>query len=108
MTEKTTIENCKFTGFTNSTIKTEHISNTTKYSHYIKDISHLKKLDVYRILELYEVNNPCVQHAIKKLLVPGNRNEFKTIEVDIQEAIVSLERCLEMLRENLAEAAELV
>lgn len=38
------------------------------YPHYHKDVAHLKNIDVYRVLTLFKVNEPCIQHAIKKLL----------------------------------------
>lgn len=72
---------------------------TPKYKHYFKDVSNLDKIDIYRVLELWEVNHPCLQHAAKKILVAGNRGH-KDIEKDIQEAIDSLERYKEMLIEN--------
>lgn len=38
------------------------------HEHYFKNVEHLKTVDVYRVLDLFNVTNPCVQHAIKKLL----------------------------------------
>ena len=46
---------------------------------YIVDISKYNKLDIYRILKLYEVNDPCLQHAIKKLLCAGKRGGGKKL-----------------------------
>lgn len=66
---------------------------------YIVDISKYDKLDIYRILFLYEVNNPCIQHAIKKLLCAGKRGVKNQIQ-DINEAILSLQRFLEMQGED--------
>lgn len=66
---------------------------------YIVDISKYDKLDIYRILFLYEVNNPCLQHAIKKLLCAGKRGVKNQIQ-DINEAILSLQRFLEMQGED--------
>lgn len=62
-----------------------------KHSHYFKDVSRLSHIDVYRVLELFAVTDPCLQHAIKKLLVAGNRG-VKNMDKDIQEAIDTLER----------------
>lgn len=70
-----------------------------KYKHYFKDVSNLDKIDIYRVLKLWEVNHPCLQHAAKKILVAGNRGH-KDISKDIQEAIDSLERYKEMLIED--------
>ena len=69
------------------------------YSHYKKDISHLKVLDVYRVLELFDVTNPCLQHAVKKLLCSGQRG-IKDSDRDINEAIDSLRRYNEMRVED--------
>lgn len=74
-------------------------SERTKYKHYFKDVSNLDKIDIYRVLELWEVHHPCLQHAAKKILVAGNRGH-KNIEKDIQEAIDSLERYKQMLIED--------
>ena len=66
---------------------------------YIVDISKYDKLDIYRILKLYEVSDPCLQHAIKKLLCAGKRG-VKNQTQDINEAILSLKRFLEMQGED--------
>lgn len=62
-----------------------------KHSHYFKDVSNLQQIDVYAILKLFDVTDPCIQHAVKKLLVAGGRGS-KSIDKDIQEAIDTLER----------------
>lgn len=71
-----------------------------KHSHYFKDVSHLKTVDVYRVLKLFNVADPCLQHAIKKLLVAGGRGAGKDPRQDIQEAIDSLQRSLDMMSED--------
>lgn len=65
---------------------------TKKHNHYFKDVSNLKTIDVYRVLNLFAVTDPCIGHAIKKLLVAGGRGAGKSIDKDIQEAIDSLVR----------------
>ena len=70
-----------------------------KHNHYFKDVSNLKFIDVYRVLDLFNVVNPCVQHAIKKLLCAGQRGA-KGQQQDVQEAIASLLRYLEMQTED--------
>lgn len=70
------------------------------HSHYFKDVSKLKTIDVYRVLKLFNVTDPCLQHAIKKLLVAGGRGAGKDIERDIREAIDSLNRGLQMIAED--------
>lgn len=70
-----------------------------RHGHYFRDVRHLDEIDVYRVLELFEVTDPCIQHAVKKLLVAGSRGS-KEIDQDIAEAIASLERWQEMREED--------
>jgi hypothetical protein len=72
----------------------------TKHPHYHKDVSNLRTIDVYRVLALFNVTDPCIQHAVKKLLVAGGRGAGKDISKDVQEAIDSLERFKEMRVED--------
>lgn len=52
--------------------------------------------DVYRVLSAFQVTEPGIQHAIKKLLLAGSRN-FKTTYEDLQEAIVAIEATLKAM-----------
>lgn len=70
-----------------------------KFGHYFKDVRHLQGVDVYRILQLFQVTDPALQHAIKKLLVCGGRGA-KDQETDLNEAIASITRALEMRKED--------
>ena len=70
-----------------------------KYPHYFKSVSHLETVDVYRVLSLFQVNDACIHHAIKKLLCAGDRGDKSMIK-DITEARDSLNRHLEMLDED--------
>lgn len=72
----------------------------TKHTAYYKNVSHLKEVDVYRILDLYQVKSPAIQHAIKKLLVSGNRGGGKSVEQDYKEAFESIKRALDMIEED--------
>jgi hypothetical protein len=56
-------------------------------------------IDIYRVLQIYEVTDPCIQHAVKKLLCAGKRG-YKEVEKDVEEAIMSLQRWEEMRREE--------
>ena len=78
-----------------------YYNNNNSYidNPYIVDISKYNKLDIYRILKLYEVSDPCLQHAIKKLLCAGKRG-VKNQTQDINEAMQSLKRFLEMQGED--------
>lgn len=73
---------------------------TRAHSHYFKDVAHLREIDVYRVIELFNVTNPCIQHAIKKLLVPGGRGAGKEYERDLREAADSINRALQMIAED--------
>jgi len=75
------------------------------HNHYHKDVSHLQTIDVYRVLDLYQVTSPPLQHAIKKLLCAGMRGA-KDEGKDIQEAIDSLVRWQKMQSENNIEVKE--
>lgn len=56
------------------------------------------KSDVYDILRAYDITDPSHQHAVKKLLAPGQRSGGKGIVQDIEEAIWSLNCFLDHLR----------
>lgn len=73
--------------------------NNNNNNPYIVDISKYNKLDIYRILSLYNVTDPCLQHSIKKLLCAGKRGVKNQIQ-DINEAILSLKRFVEMQGED--------
>lgn len=68
------------------------------YNHYYKKVPY-EYIDVYRVLELFEVTDPAIQHAVKKLLVAGGRGH-KNLEKDVREAIDSLNRRIEMWDEE--------
>lgn len=69
------------------------------YPHYFKDVSRYDKIDIYRVLELFEVTDSAIAHAIKKLLCPGKRGTKDRIQ-DFEEAIASISRFLEMEEED--------
>lgn len=68
-----------------------------EYSYYKYSYKGIK-LDPYRILSVYGITCPAQQHAIKKLLRAGN--SVKDTKQDIQEVIDTLQRKLEMLKED--------
>lgn len=65
-----------------------------RFSHYHKPCP-FPSVDIYRVLKLFDVSDPCLQHAVKKLLVAGGRGS-KDVNKDIQEAMDSLARWAEM------------
>ena len=56
-------------------------------------------IDVYDVLTAYSVTNPATQHAIKKLLQPGNRGHKDTI-TDLCEALASIRRAIQIERQS--------
>jgi hypothetical protein len=69
------------------------------HDHYKKDVRHLDMIDVYRVIELFEVTHPALQHALKKVLCAGDRGA-KDWERDVREAVDSLHRALQMRAED--------
>lgn len=51
--------------------------------------------DVYDILNAYTVTDPAIAHAIKKLLMPGQRGD-KSIIADLNESIQAISRSLDV------------
>ena len=70
------------------------------YPKYYRDVSKLESIDIYRVLELFGVTDPAIQHAIKKQVIPGARTGGKTLKDDITEARDTLNRRIEMWAEN--------
>ena len=70
-----------------------------KHGHYFKACP-FESVDVYRVLNLFNVTDPCLQHAVKKLLVAGGRGAGKSVDKDIQEAIDTLHRWQAMRQEE--------
>ena len=64
-----------------------------------------RKLDIYRVLELFDITHPAQQHAVKKLIRAG-KSPAKDLEQDIEEVIESLDRWLEMIREDYKARSE--
>lgn len=75
----------------------QEVTPQEDYSYYKYSYKGIK-LDPYRILDIYKIACPAMQHAIKKLLRAGN--SIKGLEQDIQEVIDTLKRKLEMLKED--------
>jgi hypothetical protein len=67
---------------------------------YFHEIKQEIFVDVYDVLLAFKVINPAVQHAIKKLLVSGERGYKSTVQ-DLNEAIISINRAIEIEKENM-------
>ena len=68
-------------------------------NHYFKDVQKLKSVDIYRVLNLFDVRSHAVGHAIKKLLCAGKRGA-KDYRQDLLEAKASIDRELAMMDEE--------
>jgi hypothetical protein len=64
-------------------------------SNYKKEIKPGVEIDVYDVLVAFNVTNPAIAHAIKKLLCPGRRGQ-KSKRHDLVEAQVALARAIEI------------
>lgn len=69
------------------------------YAHYFRDVRHLDKIDIYRVAQLFDVSDPALQHALKKIMAAGRRGA-KDSAKDVGEAIVALRRWQEMRSEE--------
>jgi DNA repair exonuclease SbcCD ATPase subunit len=70
-------------------------ANQPLYPHYFRDVSQLTHVDVYWVLQAWSVNNPSVQHAVKKLLAAGQRGAKDEVQ-DLKEARNSINRAIEL------------
>lgn len=66
------------------------IDDEPKHSHYFKDVSGLNEIDVYQVLRLFNVTDPCLQHIVKKALCAGQRGhkDLKTDLLNIRDTAV--------------------
>lgn len=72
---------------------------SVKYSKYYKPVpKNITELDVYAVCKMFPVQDDtgCINHARKKLLIPGTRTGGKTFYDDIKEARDTLTRWLEL------------
>ncbi len=78
--------------------KDKPLADCKSKSRYHKRIAHDDGIvDVYAVLEAFEVTSAPRAHAIKKLLAAGQRNGGKSERQDIEEAIWSLQRDIELM-----------
>ncbi len=64
---------------------------TNKYTRAI----HGVEVDVYDVLNAWKVGCPATQHAIKKLLMPGQRGSKDKLQ-DLKEAEQAIKRAIEL------------
>lgn len=67
----------------------------TKHTKYSREIAPDVWVDVYDVLEAFNVTCPALQHLVKKALAPGQRGHKTALE-DIKEVLASAKRALEL------------
>lgn len=60
-----------------------------------ESITDVAQIDVYSVLRLFEVTDPCLQHIVKKALCAGKRGA-KDFAKDVQEIADTANRLIEM------------
>lgn len=70
-----------------------------KHSHYYRRCPY-PHIDVYRVLELFDVKDPALQHIVKKALCAGQRGA-KDFRKDLEEIVDTGNRRIEMLDEDV-------
>lgn len=78
--------------------RTADIPMSVRYPKYYKSVQGRAEIDIYATCQIFNVNDPsgALQHAIKKLLLPGTRTGGKSRYDDIKEARDTLNRWLEL------------
>lgn len=71
------------------------IEEARKHSHYFKDVSGVDAIDLYHVARLYDITDPALFHAFKKIACAGKRGA-KDQAQDVQEAIDALKRWQEL------------
>lgn len=66
----------------------------SKYTRRIRG----ETVDVYDVLRAFDVRCPAVQHAVKKLLMPGQRGTKDRV-TDLREAAHSVGRAIQLEQE---------
>ena len=71
-------------------------ANQPMYPKYFKSVVNDTHIDVYRVHQLFNLNNEMLCHASKKLLLAGERTGEKSLRKDVIEARDTLNRYLEL------------
>ena len=71
------------------------IEQVRKHRHYFKDVSNIAEIDVYAVLKLFDVTDPCLQHIVKKALCAGKRGHKDMME-DLQNIVDTANRAVEL------------
>ena len=67
-----------------------------KYERKLPGVLAEYVIDVYDVLAMFGVTCPATAHAVKKLLMPGQRGA-KTATQDLREAIQAIERAIQLI-----------
>jgi len=76
--------------------KPKNSTNHSLYPKYFKSVVNDTHIDVYRVHQLFNLNNEMLCHASKKLLLAGERTGEKSLRKDVIEARDTLNRYLEL------------
>lgn len=71
------------------------IEQVRQHKHYFKDVSNLDEIDVYMVLKLFNVTDPCLQHIVKKALCAGQRGH-KDLERDLKDILDTAKRAVDI------------
>lgn len=84
-------------GFDASSLNDQYaeIEQVRKHRHYFKDVSNIAEIDVYAVLKLFDVTDPCLQHIVKKALCAGKRGHKDMME-DLQNIVDTAIRAVEL------------
>ena len=72
-----------------------------KYQRHVPSTT----IDIYDVLKAWGVTCPATQHAIKKLLQPGERGHKDKL-TDLREALASVERAIQMAVQDVTAFSE--
>ena len=79
----------------------------SKYERIFESIGGEEfRADVYSVLAAFGVKCPARQHAIKKLLMPGQRGAKSEVQ-DLKEALASVSRAIDMAQARLPDGGTL-
>lgn len=87
---------CNVVHWTDSLVERPKHKSPSKHTHYHKPTNGAESVDVYWVLNAWQVDCHATGHAIKKLLNAGERGA-KSKKQDLQEAIDSIKRAIELL-----------
>jgi len=60
-----------------------------------RNVEHTLRVDVYCVLNAFEVTNPAIAHAVKKLLCAGLRDKGSYID-DLKGVLAAVNRAIDM------------